>query len=192
MHKIKQLVEIDNPVPRGAALVAPGTGIVVGKQTGALLVRQDLSFSAVTVAMVDGTTNGSIGNLPLCTLAARNYQVLGAEVELTAFSRVGTNITATATVKCAVGTALETTNDTFIATARNILASQSAPAMVSGAGALAKTAGATGAATPLTVLAAAGTQQLFLNFGIADAGSAGNDSLLVTGTVRLLLVDMGA
>lgn len=141
--------------------------------------RLEIAFPGVSVATVDGTTNGAIGSISLGTFHAKKLSIVGCSTNIAMVASGG--IGATATVKHAVGTVAVTGNDTLDSTEANIIASTNT-VLVSSAG----TASGLGG-TPLAVAA---SQQLFLNFGIADAGSSADGALALTGSLILEYVEL--
>jgi hypothetical protein len=141
--------------------------------------RLEIGFSGVAVTMTDGTTNGSIGSISLGTFHAKRLSILGASTNIAMVGAGG--VVATATVKHSVGTVAVATNDTLDGTEADIIASTNT-VLVASAG----TASGRGG-TPLAVPA---SEELFLNFGIADAGSTGNGTLTLTGSLVLEYVEL--
>lgn len=147
--------------------------------------RQDVfTLTNVNVTMTDGGANGSIGNIKLYNdTPAAFLEIQRFRWNFTSIARVSTGIIATATVKAAVGVAAETASDSFGTTgAATIVASASASAMVAGV-----TTGFRGVngTTPNITDATAGAEDVFINFGIADAGSTATDALTVSGTITV-------
>lgn len=182
-HKIKGKVLLANPF----------TTIPITKNANLrydMLVEQVkrlvISIPSSAVTMTDGGANGSIGSLSLGTLHAKRLCILGCSVSLPCVAAA--NIGATATLKCSIGTSAEATDDTLDSVQANILPSTSV-VLAASAGTLAGPALV--AAAPLNIDATGGTQQLYLNFGVADAGSSGNSTVTITaGTVILEYVEL--
>lgn len=154
------------------------------KTTVGGLVTETITFTNVNVATVDATTNGAQGSLKLVDLPQGLATFLGATTNLT-IARVGTNITATASVVASVGTAAAGIDATLSGTEANIVPSTAAT-LTAGAGA------ARGEATAVALVDGTTTAvPVFLNFAIPDAGSAGNDALTVNGTITISYVISG-
>lgn len=154
------------------------TGIEIEEFGGNDVARQTvITFTNTVVAMTDGTTSGSIGAIPLYTLPQGLIGIKLLTTRLTA-ARVGTAITAGTTIKHSVGTAIEATNDTLDSTQANVVASTNITE-----GSTTPTIGVNTAYVVVNGTASAGG--LWLNFGVADAGSSGNDSITVNGRVTI-------
>lgn len=159
------------------------SGVLASAVRGQQIQRLELKLPSVAVTMTDGTTNGSIGSKQLITLNSKYFGLLGASVSLPVLAAA--NITATATLKASIGTAAEATNDTLDGVQANIMPSTSL-VLVSSAGTLVGNGN-----VALAVDGTAGTQGVFLNLGVADAGSSGNSTVTITnGTIVLFLFEM--
>lgn len=173
-----------NEVFASGTYTVSGTGVsVVEKAKG--FVELTFPISALSVTMTDATTAGSHGRQKILTFPQGLILVAGAVADLT-IARVGTNITTTASVVAALGTTGTATADaTLTTTEANIIASTAAT-LTSGAGVFkgvsSDTVTLNGTTTPAEV---------FLNFAIPDAGSAGNDALLVNGNIKLTFMLVG-
>lgn len=168
---------------QGASTVS-GTGVSVSERAKGFV---ELTFlvSDLSVTMTDATTAGSHGKQKIVTLPQGLVLVAGAITDLT-IARVGTAITATAAVVSALGTTGTAAADsTLTTTEANIIASTATP-LTAGAGVFkgvsSSTATFNGTTTPTEV---------YLNFAIPDAGSTGNDALLVNGTIKLVFMLIG-
>lgn len=152
----------------------------LGESVGVKLVLDDVS-----VDMVDATTNGSHGSLKLLDLPAGYIVILGATTDLT-IAREGTGLTAASAVVAALGTtATANDNATLTSTEADIIASTSA-GLSSGAGTF------KGKATAISYQdATSSTKSVYLNFATPDAGSGGDDVLLVNGNIILTIVNTG-
>lgn len=181
---IKWNVDRLNEAFASGTYTVSGTGVsVVEKAKG--FVELTFPISALSVTMTDATTAGSHGRQKILTFPQGLILVAGAVTDLT-IARVGTNITTTASVVAALGTTGTATADaTLTTTEANIIASTAAT-LTAGAGVFkgvsADTVTLNGTTTPAEV---------FLNFAIPDAGSAGNDALLVNGNIKLTFMLVG-
>jgi hypothetical protein len=154
-----------------------GTGVTLGGEYTSGITKQTvITFSSVVITMTDGTTNGSIGALKFYDFPVGALKI-NARTNLTLVAAAG--IGATATVKHAIGTAAEATNDTLDSVQANIIASTDT-VLVSSAGAAKGLSTAT-----LFIDGTAGAIDLYLNFGVADAGSTANSTLTVSGTITI-------
>lgn len=148
-------------------------------------VQVKLTLDAKSVAMTDAGAAGSHGSLKLIDLPAGYIVVVGAVTDLT-IARVGTALTATSAVVAALGTtATATDNATLTSTEADIIASTTAT-LSAGAGNF------DGKATAISYQdATSSTKSVYLNFATPDAGSTGDDALLVNGTVTLTIINTG-
>lgn len=168
-----------NKLKQGDVVVS-GTGV---KASQAILGVQSvtLTLTNAPVALVDATTNGASGSLKVLTLPAGAVTLLGGTTNLT-IARVGTNLQATAAVVGAVGTAAAGADATLTGTEANIVGS-TVSTLTAGAG-VTKGLPAVPSVVDGTQTAAA----IYLNFAVPDAGSAGNDTLTVNGTITFQYV----
>lgn len=178
----ENVVRITGPMTGAAATPVAGLDLT---QELARFKQATITFAADVVATTDAGASGAFGAQALLTLPAKHVILFGASLDIAMVAAAG--ITATATVKSAIGTAAEAANDTLDSTQANIIASGNT-VLASSAGTKLSVGPASG--TPLMIDASAGTQQLFLNFGIADAGSTANSSLTITGTVKLAYLEL--
>lgn len=145
---------------------------------GAGFNRTVLTITNLSVTMTDATTSGSYGGALLLTLPEGLVYVIGAVTNLTVTAAAG--ITATAALKHAVGTVLTSSSDTLTSTLADIIPSTSTT--------LAASAGSPkGVSTSVRGLIDGSTTPaaIYLNFGVADAGSTANSTLTVNGTVTI-------
>jgi hypothetical protein len=191
--------DIDTPIHVDMdAKVTPVTtaGITV-TETGSGPVRQTvIELDGTTVTMTDGTTNGNIGGVKLFDFPQGAIQVLGVATDFKTgttasgnaygLARTGTGISATGALKHSVGTVLVATNDTLTSTKADLLASTSLT-LASGAGVV----GGTGVAPPAAFDGNSAAKSAYLNFGVADADSTGNDVVRVRGRVVVLWSHLG-
>lgn len=155
---------------------SPVSTIVATDYQDNLWNQTTLTVTNLVVAMTDATTDGCFGGTKIYDMPVGALWVL-ARTNLTA--TVAAGIGATSTLKHAVGTAVEAANDTLDSTAANIVASTNTT-LVSSAGAV---KGLT--ATPLIIDGTGGAADIYLNFGVADAGATGDSSVTLNGTITL-------
>lgn len=153
------------------------SGITANHRTGA---TQELTITLVnqSVAIVDAGAAGAGGGLKIYSFPRGNIKVGNFTTNLT-ISRVGTAITPTAAVVAALGTVAAAADATLTSTEADIIPSTTAT-LAAGAGTV--KARCTAA---VFVDGTAAAKDVYLNFAIPDAGSTGNDSLLVNGTITL-------
>lgn len=166
---------------------ASGTGVVAAELGDAAVKKTILTLTNVSVTMTDATTAGSHGSLKVYDFPAGLISYFGGTTDLT-ISRVGTAITATAAVVGGVGTAaVSTDNDALTGTEADLIPS-TASTLTSGAGV---TKGKYASAPQVPFDGTATAKDAYLNFAIPDAGSTGNDALLVNGTITLVWSNLG-
>jgi galactokinase len=167
----------------------PGTNAasILVEEAGSDHNRQTvITFTNHVVSMTDATTSGSYGSLQIYSLPTAYAVARAVVVNMTAVPGAG-GIGDTATLKYSIGTAAEATNDTLDSTQASVLGSTNATAFVGGVGGGGAGGGAlTGVTTTAAVLdARTSAVNLFLNFGIADAGSTANDTVTLNGKLYL-------
>lgn len=157
-----------------------GTGITARQDyTGNQVLT--LPITNLSVTTTDATTNGAHGNRLLFTFPQGLVVIHGAVTDLT-IARVGTSITASASIVGALGTtAAANTNDTLTTTEANIVPSTAAT-LASGTGAF------RGESTGAAILDGTTTPvPIYLNFAMPDASHGTTaDALTVNGTIRLV------
>lgn len=169
----------DVVLTQGANAGAKTASVAKASTTGdATFKTTVLTLDELDVTMTDGGANGSIGSVKLFDFPQGLVAVDLAVTDLTV--EVAAGIGATATFKHALGTAAEATNDTLDSTQANILPSTNTT--------LADSAGtAKGVSTtPLIINGTSSAGAVYLNFGVADAGSTANSTATVSGTVKLV------
>ena len=167
-----------------------GTGVVSG--TGVSVVESAKGWcklvfpiTDLSITMTDATTAGSHGKQKFFTFPEGAIVVAGTITNLTV-SRVGTAIGATAAVVGSIGSATVSTADSTLTGTEADVVPSTAVTLTAGAGVF------KGHAT--TVPKIDGTTapaSLWLNFAIPDAGSTGNDALLVNGTITVVYMNIG-
>ncbi len=167
----------------------PAASITAGEtvsdtETG--LNKTVLTFTNVSVATTDATTNGAYGSMEIYDFPAGLIYTAAGSSNLT-IARVGTGITTTAAVVGAVGTVAAAADATLTSTEADILPS-TASTLTAGAG----VTKAKSTATEATFKDGTTTAiKAYLNFAMPDAGSTANDALLVNGTITLLWMNAG-
>jgi hypothetical protein len=164
---------------------AAGTGVTASEFLGRVH-RTIIQLSAVRMALTDtGGANGAYSSLKVYDFPAGNILVQGVVSSLASVARVGTNLSATATVKHSLGSAAEATNDTLDGTQANFLPSTDI-VLAAGVGA------GGGESTAQTILnGTAAAVDAILNVGVADAGIAGADSVDISGTIIITWINLG-
>lgn len=154
--------------------LTPTTGIEALLRAGFRLHVDKLTFEDLAVTITDtGGASGGYGSKQLADLPAGLAIFLGARTSFTITAAAG--ISATATVKHSLGTAAEATNDTLDSTQANIIASTNS-ALTASAGT------ASGVSTGVTVVnGTSSAVDLFINFGVADAGISATSSITIDG-----------
>lgn len=184
---IDRVVTDSNGVVTAGAGAASGTGVTVVESGDAALKKTVLTLTNVSVTMTDATIAGSHGSLKVYDFPAGLLSYIGGTTNLT-IARVGTAITATAAVVGSVGTVtVGTDNDTLTTTEADLIPS-TASTLTAGAGV---TKGKYAVAPQVPFDGTATAIDAFLNFAIPDAGSTGNDALLVNGTITLVWSNLG-
>lgn len=158
--------------------LTPGTSIEALLRAGFRIHVDKLTFEDLAVTITDtGGANGAYGSHKLADLPTGLAIILGARSSFDIVAATG--IGATAAVKHSVGTAAEATNDTLDSTQANIIASTSTTLAAS-------EGAASGVSTAVTVVnGTSSAVDLFLNFGVADAGVTASSSVTITGYVEV-------
>ena len=161
-----------------------GTGVSV---INSIAPIQYKTFPIVnlSVTTTDNGTAGAQGAQKIYTFPEGLVSVIGASTNLT-ISKVGSNLTATAAVVASLGSVTVSSADSTLTSTEADILPSTAGTLTAGAGTV------KGVSTGVTTLN--GTQTpaaVFLNFAVPDAGSTGNDALLVNGTVTIGFVQLG-
>lgn len=180
---------LSGPEQFAAPGTVPAASITAGEtvsdtETG--LNKTVLTFTNVSVATTDATTNGAYGTLEIYNFPAGLIFNAAGSANLT-IARVGTTITTTAAVVAAVGTVAATAGDTLTSTEADILPSYAAT-LSAGAGVVKSLSTATESTFKDGTTTA---KKAYLNFAMPDAGSTGNGALTVNGTITLLWMNGG-
>lgn len=160
--------------------VSKGTVAGAGVTAVEVAGKTVLTFTNVSVPTVDATTNGAQGSLKIYDFPEGLLQYVGAVASLTV-SRVGTAITTTAAVVASVGTAIAGVDATLTGTEADLIPSITAT-LTAGAG---SAVGVSATANTVLFDGTTTAKDAYLNFAIPDAGSTGNDALLVNGTITI-------
>jgi len=168
---------VDSP---GNATVAIGSSpvstVVATDYQDGLWNHTKLTVTSLAVSTTDDGANGSFGGTKIYDFPVGAIWCV-ARTNLTA--TVAAGIGATSTLKHSLGTVVAATNDTLDSTKANIIASTNTT--LSGSAGAVK--GLT--ATQLIIDGTGGAVDVFLNFGVADAGATANSTVTVSGTVHL-------
>lgn len=156
---------------------SPVSTVVAKEFQDKLWTQTVLTVTNLAISTTDDGANGSFGGTKIYDMPAGALWVL-ARTNLTA--TVAAGIGATATLKHSVGTVVAATNDTLDSTKANIIASTNTT--LSGSAGTVK--GLT--ATPLIIDGTSSAVDIYLNFGVADAGATANSTVTVSGTITLL------
>lgn len=160
-------------------------GAVVNETVGT--IRTTLQLSGAVVTMTDAAAAGCHGSVKLYDFPACNLLFLGATCDLTVTAGTG-GIADTAAVVAAIGTAAVSTADATLTTTEADLIPSTAATLTAGAGA------AKGKTLTAGVVVFDGTttaKDAYLNLAIPGAGSTGNDTLTVSGTITLVWSNLG-
>lgn len=158
-----------------------------GRDVVADIKKIIVDLNRVRIATTDAGASGAYGSQKIFDAPEGNIKILGGTMRITRVARVSTGITTTATVKFSVGSAAEAANDTLDSTQANVIPSSSMTAMVAGV-----SVGGGGRSTAEPVLDGTSTPvDLFLNVGIADAGSSASDNIDVDGEIEIYYVNLG-
>jgi hypothetical protein len=173
-----------NNASQGEVPAAAG-GVFATEANGAIH-KTEFALNGALVAMVDAGASGSAGSLKIFDLPEGMTLFLGGSTNLVV-SRLGTNITTTAAVVGSLGTVAAAADATLTGTEADYIPSAAAT-LTAGAGTL---KGKSLTAGIVVFDGATTAKDVFLNFAIPDAGSTGNDSLVVSGTITLLWAALG-
>ena len=129
--------------------------------------------------IVDAGASGAGGGIRIFGFQQGNVAIDNFRVNLTT-ARLGTNLTTTSALVASLGTVAAAADATLTSTEADIASSTTAT-LTAGAGTFTKLAAA---AVYLDGTSAA--KDVYLNFACPDAGSAGNDSVVVNGTITFV------
>lgn len=161
-----------NPLPGvGAAVVV--AGIVCTEYGMGELRHTRFKLTNFSLATVDHTTAGASGSQKLYDFPAGGVVIQATSARLTT-ARVGTGLAATAALTFGLGTAAAGAADGALTTTEQDILASTAGTLVAGAGTFA----ARGAAVALGI-----TPDLYLNAAVVDAGTSGNDAILLNGDI---------
>ena len=176
------LVDGDTPVLQGERGEL-GEDITRRKFIGGTVV-DELVLSDLAVDITDtGGAGGGYGAYSLITLPSARIVLLGIYLDLSLVA--GEDIGATATIAVALGSAAEDTNSTLDGTSGDYVASAGST-LVGSEGDIQSA----GPAAPALVDASDGDEEIFLNFGVPQAGISDNSTITVSGKIRLVYIDL--
>jgi hypothetical protein len=155
---------------------AANAGVTVSESVG----KTVLTFTNVSVATVDATTNGAQGSLSIYNFPEGLIDYRGGVANLT-LTKVGAGITATAGIVSSVGSVAAGVDLTLTGTEADFIPSM-ATTLAAGVG-VASGVSVTANSTLMDGTATAKVARL--NLVVADAGSSANDAILVNGTITL-------
>lgn len=145
-----------------------------------------LVLAAQVEATVDHTTSNAQGSLELYDFPAGEILILGAECNLTITASGTPGLATNAAVVASIGTvAAASPAATLTDTAANILASIAATLTAYVGTVVGRTSG------PATFDGITSALKAFLNLACPDAGSAGNDTVTVSGTINIIWINLG-
>ena len=184
-NRVRKLNLLRDAATSSAVAGVANAGAVVDGSVGT--IRTTLKLSNQVITMTDATTAGCHGSIKLYDFPACNLLFLGATCDLTVTAGTG-GIADNAAVVAAIGTAAVSTADATLTTTEADLIPSTAATLTAGAGA------AKGKTLTAGVVVFDGTstaKDAYLNFAVPDAGSTGNDTLIVSGTITLVWSNLG-
>jgi hypothetical protein len=176
-------------------MVNGDTQVVYGElgELGEDLTRTKLSTSAVVdelvlseleISITDaGVTDGGYGAHLLITLPSSVVVLLGIYLDLSLVA--GEDISATADVAVAIGSAAEEADSTLDSTSDDYVGSADCT-LVDSEGSIQSS----GPSAPALIDASAGDKEVFLNLGVPDADISDSSSITISGKVRLVYIDL--
>lgn len=184
-NRVRKLNLLRDAATSSALAGVANAGAVVDESVGT--IRTTLKLSNQVITMTDATAAGCHGSIKLYDFPACNLLFLGATCDLTVTAGTG-GIADTAAVVAAIGTAAVSTADATLTTTEADLIPSTTATLTAGAGA------AKGKTLTAGVVVFDGTstaKDAYLNFAVPDAGSTGNDTLIVSGTITLVWSNLG-
>ena len=184
-NRVRKLNLLRDAASSSALAGVANAGAVVDESVGT--IRTTLKLSNQVITMTDAAAAGCHGSVKLYDFPACNLLFLGATCDLTVTAGTG-GIADTAAVVAAIGTAAVSTADATLTTTEADLIPSTAATLTGGAGA------AKGKTLTAGVVVFDGTstaKDAYLNFAVPDAGSTGNDTLIVSGTITLVWSNLG-
>ena len=184
-NRVRKLNQLREEASSLALAGVADSRLVVDESGGA--IRTVLKLDKLVITMTDATTAGCHGSIKLYDFPACNLLFLGATCDMTVTAGTG-GIADTAAVVAAIGTAAVSTADATLTTTEADLIPSTAATLTAGAGA------AKGKTLTAGVVVFDGTstaKDAYLNFAVPDAGSTGNDTLIVSGTITLVWSNLG-
>ncbi len=184
-NRVRKLNLLRDAAASSALAGVANAGAVVNETVGT--IRTTLQLSGAVVTMTDAAAAGCHGSVKLYDFPACNLLFLGATCDLTVTAGAG-GIADTAAVVAAIGTAAVSTADATLTTTEADMIPSTDATLTAGAGA------AKGKTLTAGVVVFDGTttaKDAYLNFAVPDAGSTGNDTLIVSGTITLVWSNLG-
>jgi len=157
------------------------SGLALAEEAGRGVQRTTvLTLSSMQISTTDATTSGAYGSQKVYDLPDGAVIVDAIFFDIDSIS-VASGLSSTATVKVAFGSAAEASDDTLNSTQADMLASTSLTALVASAQTNQKAFSTAayygdGSAT---------AKDIYLNIGVADAGSTANSTVTISGTIYI-------
>lgn len=171
----------------GSTVAGAATSVAATVNETGGTIRTVLTLDKYIVNMVDNTTGGAQGSAKIYDFPECNLLFLGATCNLTVLAGVG-GITDTAAVVASVGTAAASNADATLTATEADLIPSTAATLTAGAG---TAKGKTATAGVVVFDGTTTAKDAYLNFAVPDAGSTGNDTLTVSGTITLVWSNLG-
>ena len=184
-NRVRKLNQLREEASSLALAGVADSRLVVDESGGS--IRTVLKLDKLVITMTDATTAGCHGFVKLYDFPACNLLFHGATCDLTVTAGTG-GITDTAAVVAAIGTAQVATADATLTTTEADLIPSTAATLTGGIGAA---KGKTVTAGVAVFDGTATAKDAYLNFAVPDAGSTGNDTLIVSGTIVLVWSNLG-
>ena len=184
-NRVRKLNQLREEASSLALAGVADSRLVVDESGGS--IRTVLKLDKLVITMTDATTAGCHGFVKLYDFPACNLLFLGATCDLSITAGTG-GIADTAAVVAAIGTAQVATADATLTTTEADLIPSTAATLTGGIGAA---KGKTVTAGVAVFDGTATAKDAYLNFAVPDIGSAGNDTLTVSGTITLVWSNLG-
>lgn len=184
-NRVRKLNQLREEASSLALAGVADSRLVVDESGGS--IRTVLKLDKLVITMTDATTAGCHGFVKLYDFPACNLLFLGATCDLSITAGTG-GIADTAAVVAAIGTAQVATADATLTTTEADLIPSTAATLTGGIGAA---KGKTVTAGVAVFDGTATAKDAYLNFAVPDAGSTGNDTLIISGTIVLVWSNLG-
>lgn len=184
-NRVRKLNQLREEASSLALAGVANPAVIVDESSGS--IRTVLKLDKLVITMTDATTAGCHGFVKLYDFPACNLLFLGATCDLSITAGTG-GIADTAAVVAAIGTAQVATADATLTTTEADLIPSTAATLTGGVGAA---KGKTVTAGVAVFDGTATAKDAYLNFAVPDAGSTGNDTLIVSGTIVLVWSNLG-